>query len=146
MTNGHDAPTAPTHVTSAVIGVAPQEAFAFLSDGHCVGRWALGSFDTKPLGGGVFVGHSLFDGKALYLRAEGDPSTLLVTYYVGPEPDRLTPRITAHVARSEAAKQCRVSLIAERTPEMTDERWRNLTVVHETEILLIKALLERPRE
>jgi hypothetical protein len=30
--------------------------------------------------------------------------------------------------------------------DMTDERWRQLTVTHEAEILLIKAQLERPRE
>jgi hypothetical protein len=135
------------HTATATIGVTAEEAFAFMTDGHCVGRWALGSFGTEALGDGIFVGHSLFDGKALYLRCEGNPSGLAVTYHVGSQPDRLTPRISARVTRSEAAReQCQVALIAKRTPEMTDERWRNLTVVHETEILLIKALLERPRE
>jgi enamine deaminase RidA (YjgF/YER057c/UK114 family) len=135
------------HTASEMVRASPQTAFAFLADGLALGRWALGCFETKALGDGLFVGHSLFDGRALLVRIEGDPSQLAVTYHVGSTPDLLFPRITARVVRRELpdrdGQECLVSLIAERQPDMTEARWRHLTVTHETEILLIKALIER---
>jgi enamine deaminase RidA (YjgF/YER057c/UK114 family) len=138
----------PVHTASEMVRASPQAAFAFLADGLSLGRWALGCFGTKAAGDDLFVGHSLFDGKALFVRIEGNPSELAVTYHVGPAPDRLVPRITARVAGREpqgsGGQECRVSLIAERAPDMAPERWRHLTVTHETEILLIKAQIEQP--
>jgi hypothetical protein len=137
------------HTASERVATGAREAFAFLADGLSLGRWALGCFETKALGEGLFIGHSLFDGKALYVRIAADAARLAVTYHVGSSPDRLSPRIAARVAKGEAdgaAPQCMVSLIAERTPDMTDERWRQLRTLHEAEILLVKALLERKRD
>ncbi|MFI5013331.1 MAG: hypothetical protein ACHQAY_13395 [Hyphomicrobiales bacterium] len=126
-----------------------RDAYAFLADGRSLGRWALGCFETKLAGDGLFVGHSLFDGKPLFVRIEGDPSALVVIYHVGSTADRLSPRIRATVLpRGHAGTQdqeCVVSLVARREPDMTQERWRHVTVIHETEILLIKALIERDR-
>jgi hypothetical protein len=136
------------HTASATVAVGARRAFAFLADGVSLGRWSLGCFETKAAGDGVFVGHSLFDGKAFYVGIDPAEAELVVTYRVGSQPDRLAPRITAKVVPLEpdsaAGELCRVSLIAERTPDMTDERWRQLAVIHETEILLIKSQLERP--
>jgi hypothetical protein len=137
------------HTASECVATGARQAFAFLADGLSLGRWALGCFGTKAMGDGLFVGHSLFDGKALYVRIAADAARLAVTYHVGPRADRLSPRIEARVAECEAARtgqQCVVSLIAERTPDMTDERWRQLRTLHAAEILLVKALLERERD
>jgi hypothetical protein len=138
------------HTASAVIDVAPRQAFTFLADGISLGRWALGCFETKAMGDGVFAGRSLFDGRALYVRIEPSEGELAVTYRVGSQPDRLSPRISAKVSPlepgSSECERCLVSLIAERTPDMSDERWRQLAVTHETEILLIKGQLERMAE
>ncbi|SEE64674.1 Enamine deaminase RidA, house cleaning of reactive enamine intermediates, YjgF/YER057c/UK114 family [Rhizobiales bacterium GAS191] len=134
------------HVASERVRAPASSAFAFLADGRSLGRWALGCFETTARPDGLFAGHSLFDGKELLVRVEGDPEKLCVTYHVGPALERLSPRI---VAKVEAAAQrpggegeCLVSLIAERTPDMTEQRWRHLTTTHATEILLIKALIE----
>ena len=137
-----------SHTASAIVAVDARRAFAFLADGISLGCWALGSFDTVALAGGLFVGHSLFDGKALYIRINPDARKLVVIYEVGSRPDELSPRITAKVEPLEgvhsAAPRCRVSLTAGRAPEMTEERWRQLAIIHETEILLIKGQLEQP--
>ena len=45
------------HTASEMVRASPQTAFAFLADGLALGRWALGCFETKALGDGLFVGH-----------------------------------------------------------------------------------------
>jgi hypothetical protein len=143
-----DRPDACLHVASETVRAGAPEAFAFLGNGIALGRWALGCFGTRALGDDLFVGHSLFDGKALHVRIEKDPARLTVTYHVGTEPERLAPRVVSRVTPGDESggAHCIVSLIAERTPEMTDERWRQLQKIHEAEILIVKALLEREPE
>ena len=147
MSDDPGAPSA-SHVAAEEVEAPAAKAFAFLTDGLSLGRWALGCFGTQARPDGLFVGHSLFDGKELLVRVEGDPERFCVTYHVGQAPDRLAPRIFAKVEAvaqgGGKADSCRVSLVAERTPDMTPERWRHLTTIHETEILLIKALIETP--
>jgi enamine deaminase RidA (YjgF/YER057c/UK114 family) len=132
------------HVATAIVAASAEAAFAFMKDGLALGRWALGSFDTQALENGVFRGHSLFDGAARFIRIEDDAAKLSITYHVGQDPERLQPRILATIEPGAGTPpECRVSLIAWRDASMTDERWRHLTTTHETEILLVKALIER---
>ena len=134
------------HRASEIVQASAAHAYAFLADGLSLGRWALGCFTTSMRPDGVFAGHSLFDGKELLVRIEADPATLTVTYHVGSASNQLRPRIRATVEARPSlpggAEQCLVSLLAERTPDMADERWRHLTTTHAAEILLIKALME----
>ena len=139
--------TQPAHTATALVRAPAALAFAFLADGLALGNWALGCFGTADQGDGLFLGHSLFDGRPLLVRIAVDPERLEVTYRLGSDPDRLVPRIGARaepLRASEADPQaCQVSMTAERTPDMTAEHWRRLITTHETEILLIKAQIER---
>jgi hypothetical protein len=133
------------HCTVVECKVAAAQAFAFLADGLALGRWALGAWETVPVGGGVVRGRSLFDELAVWVRPVADPSQQRIDYYVGSDPDALVPRITAWVeamsAANEGGERCRIGLRAERGA-MDDARWLRLVRCHEVEILLIAARLE----
>ncbi len=127
---------------------APAEAaLRFLADGTRLGQWAFGCWNTTAQGDGLFLGHSLFDGAALWTRVECDAARNCVIFHVGSSPERLTPRILAivvpgpQVGRADDA--CLVTLMAWRDAGMEAERWRRLTTGHEAEIMLLKALIER---
>ena len=142
------APEADTHQASALCVVPADVALAFLSDGLALGRWALGAWNTEAAGGGVFRGRSLFDDCVAYVMPVADPAQAWVDFHVGATPERLAPRIRAVVAPvgpANAAKpvSCLVTLIAWRDASMDDARWLRLVRCHDTEILLIQALLAR---
>jgi hypothetical protein len=127
---------------------APAEAaFAFLSDGRTLGRWAFGCWNTEAVDGGLFRGHSLFDEAPLWVRVDADKQRLVVTFHVGSSAAALSPRIVAMVVPGPRTGRpegvCLVTLLAWRDTAMDDSRWKRLRVGHAAEILLLKALIER---
>jgi hypothetical protein len=129
-----------SHCVSAECAVPARRAYAFLSDGLAVGRWALGSFDARKVGRNLFRGRSLFDGAEVLYRPVGDPARLIVDYHVGREEASLVPRVMARVVPS-AKQSCLVMLVAWRDAAMSAARWERLVACHEVEIRLIQAQL-----
>lgn len=129
------------HRASVRCAASAEVALAFLADGQQLGRWALGCWQTEPVGGGVVRGHSLFDGQAGWVRPVMDAGEGTVTYHVGGAPDALVPRIVARVRPEPGGTHCSITLEAERTPGMDDARWLRLVRCHEVEVLLIEAQL-----
>lgn len=136
------------HSASIDVAAPAAAAFAFMADGLKQGRWAFGSWDREALEGGVFAGTSLFSGARTYVRIRADRDHLMVHYDVGGAPDagELMPRIVARIVPgpvlSMGENECVVSLIAWRTREMSDRRWHQLQVSHETQVLIIKHQIE----
>ncbi len=147
MPNETHPESASSHITSAVCRVPAKVALAFLADGVHLGHWALGCWQTEPIGDGVVRGHSHFDDQPGCVRPVMDEARMTVVYHIGATPDALSPRISAVVepaAGSDGAgASCRVSLLATRVPGMDDARWLRLMRCHEVEVLLIQARLER---
>jgi hypothetical protein len=146
MQNDMPPESAGSHCASVVCRVRAQEALAFLADGVRLGHWALGCWQTEPIGDGVVRGHSLFDDQPGCVRPVMDEARMTVVYHVGATADALSPRISAIVepvaGTDGAGGSCRVSLHAMRTPGMDDARWLRLMRCHEVEVLLIQARLE----
>lgn len=132
---------ATTHCASVLCRVPASLALDFLADGLRLGRWALGCWETEPAGEGVVRGHSLFDGQPAWVRPVADLQALGVVYHVGGSAQALAPRIRATVQPEPDGTACRISLHAERTPDMDDDRWLRLVRCHEVEVLLIDAQL-----
>ena len=86
-----------SHCVTAECAVPARRAYAFLSDGLAVGRWALGSFAARKVGRNLFRGRSLFDGAEMLYRPVGDAARLIVDYHVGTNPQALAP--AGHGAR-----------------------------------------------
>jgi hypothetical protein len=135
------------HTATAEVAVDADTAFTFMSDGIKQGQWALGSWERRQVKERLFVGISLFDGKETWVRISANPERLLVDYSVGRSPEALLPRNSARIVPGPATrrnkKTCLVTLMTWRLADMTDEAWEQLCVTHETELFIIKGLLER---
>lgn len=134
-----------SHCVTAECAVPARRAYAFLSNGLAVGRWALGSFDAEEVGENLFRGRSLFDGAPVLYRPVGDPERLIVDYHVGTTARTLVPRVMARVLPGDATgrgtRSCLVTLVAWRDRSMSDARWERLVACHEVEIRLVQAQL-----
>ena len=136
------------HSASIEVAAPAAAAFAFMADGLKQGRWAFGSWDREALGDGIFAGTSLFSGAKTYVRIRADQERLMVHYDVGaaPDADDLMPRIVARIVPGPVLgmeeNECVVTLTAWRTRDMSDRRWHQLQVSHETQVLIIKHQIE----
>jgi hypothetical protein len=121
-------------------------AFAFLADGMNQTYWALGSWDRRPVGDGVFAGTSLFDGTELFVRVIPRPEVLVVDFETGRSPDELQHRVEARVIPGEPLgrppRTCVVTLTIWRADDVTDPAWELLGHSFATEIQMIKGRLE----
>ena len=135
------------HTATAEVAVDAKTAFLFMADGIKQGRWALGSWDRRQVEEDLFVGTSLFDGQETWVRISADPEQLLIDYFVGRSPDSLLPRNSARIIPGPVTKRdeksCLITLMTWRAADVTDDAWERTCVTHETELFIIKGLLER---
>ena len=135
-----------SHCATAVCDATAELAFAFLADPSRLGSWALGCWDAQPAGEQTVRGVSLFDASTAYVRADPEPTRLLVDFAVGAGPDELVHRISARVIPGPVlgleASRSLVTLLAWRPADMPDDRWSRLVASHEAEILLLCARIE----
>ena len=134
------------HEASIEVAVPAEQAFAYLADGMKQGEWALGSWNRRPVGDGVFVGNSLFDGSELSIRLTGHPEHLLVVYDVGPSAEHLSPLVWGRAVPGPVvglpADHCVVTLTVWRGATTSDTTWELLSHTFPTELHMIKGRLE----
>jgi hypothetical protein len=134
------------HSVSSLCSAPARHAFAYLADPVRLGEWALGCWGAVASGAGIVKGTSLFDGTDTFARPLPDDGNLLVDYEVGDDPQRLVRRITARVVPGdvlgEPPSRSLVVLTGWRAGWMDDERWRQLVVAHEAEVLLLRHRIE----
>ena len=135
-----------SHSVSIEVSVTAQEAFSFLSNPENLGRWALGCWDTKATNQeGIYSGTSLFDGGKSYFRVDAIPEKYIIDYHLG-NSDVLRPRISIRVIEAATISReepcCVITISAWRDSQMDDERWHRLCATHETEVYLLKGLIE----
>ena len=122
------------------------EVFAFMQDGHKLGQWALGCWNTVEPQPGLYRGTSLIDQQVVWVRIDALLSTGMISYHVGSTPDALQPRIMAKVVPGEIlgrpASSSLLSLLAWRDASMDDDRWQQLRDCHRVELRIIRNLLQ----
>lgn len=135
------------HCVSTVIDVEPDAAFAYLSDGMNQSHWALGSWNRREVGNGVYAGTSLFDGSELFIRLSPRSDLMIVDFETGPSPDALRHSVEARVIAGETlgrgSDTCVVTLTIWRAEGIDDATWDLLGHSFATEIQMIKGRLER---
>lgn len=133
------------HSATALVQTPVRFAFDLLASADFVGGWSLGSMGLQPAGPSVFRGRSLFDGSETFVEIRPNPGLGLIDFAVGSLEQR-EPRISIRVIPGEVIARdpacCLVSLHAVRSASATPETWARTCIVHEAEILLIKAQLE----
>jgi hypothetical protein len=134
------------HSVSSICSAPASHAFSYLADPMRLGEWALGCWGAVASGPGIVKGTSLFDGVDTFARPLPHDRQLLVDYEVGDAPERLVRRITVRVipgdALGEPPSRSLVVLTGWRVRWMDDERWRQLVVAHEAEVLLLRHRIE----
>jgi hypothetical protein len=137
------------HTSSIDVAIDAEATFAIMADGAKQGEWAFGSWNRREVEPGLFVGASLFDGKETWVRIHADKERLTIEYEVGRSRDSLRFRNAARVLRGEALDHAPqssiVTLMTWRLASQSEAAWQQVCVTHETEMFLIKGLLERRR-
>lgn len=140
-------PAADVHAVARLCRARVSQALALLSTAPGLARWNLGLWRTQEQSPGWLVGRSLFGGGHGLAHVQVDATRGCVDYRVGSQAQQLVPRIQARVqAGAElgyADDRCVVTLMAWRSADMDDVRWRRLCATHEVEIDIIRAELER---
>ena len=134
------------HTTSIDVEVPAEVAFDFMADGMKHSTWAFGSANRRRIEGNLFLGTSMYSGNDVYVRIVPDPERLIIDFEVGYEPENLLPRIMARIIPGTSINResgiCLITLISWRAEGMSDSRWHRLCVSHETQMYLIKHMIE----
>jgi hypothetical protein len=134
------------HCASVHVAVPAETAFAFMASGMNQRFWALGSWDRRDEGDGIFSGTSLWDGSTLYIKVESYPDLWLVDYSTGTSPDDLRRLVQTRVVAGETLGRdpgtCVVTLVTWRGARPSDEAWARTYHAFKTEVHLIKGRLE----
>lgn len=134
------------HLASVRIDAPFDTVFDALSDGHRLGRWALGSMDLHPLAEpGLWRGTSLFDGTSAEVEIRPQRALGLIDFHLGPAGARV-PRVSIRVVGGADWGQpdttAMVAMTTWRAAWMDDDRWARTCKTHELEVLLFKAQIE----
>jgi hypothetical protein len=140
-------PAADVHAVARLCRARVPQALALLSTAAGLARWNLGLWHTQEQSPAWLAGTSLFGGGHGLAHVQVDAARGWVDYRVGSDAQNLLPRIKARVQPGAelgfADDHCIVTLMAWRSADMDDARWRRLCATHEVEIDIIRAELER---
>lgn len=122
------------------------DVFRFLADPANMDLWSFGTWKTVISDDGLIKGQALQDGSSVYVRIESHANQLLIDYHVGSDASQLQPRIFARVIPGNVVDlqddESILTMLAIRTPDMSNERWQSLINAHAVEIELIRSLIE----
>ena len=134
------------HTTSIAVQRPAAEAFRYMSDGLKQGEWTFGSWDREQIEADLFRGTSMFDGGTTYVRIRADADNLVIYYEVGHPDSGMSPRNMARIVPGTdlglGENSSIVTLLAWRRDNMSEERWRQLCVSHETQMFIIRNRIE----
>jgi hypothetical protein len=135
------------HTSSISIERPAEVVFEIMADGLAQGKWTWGSFDRREIEPGLFVGHSIFDGKETFVRLHVDRPRLIVDYDVGRSRESMQFRNMSRVIPGDllglGSEKAVVTLMTWRVASQSDEAWEQFGCIHEAEMFLIRGLLER---
>lgn len=134
------------HTCSVSVDAPALQAFKYMADGIKQGEWTFGSWDRRQVGEQLFVGRSMFDDKETYIKIDADEERLVIYYRLGEAPGCLQTRNMVRIVRGPDLgwedNRSLVTLLAWRSAFMSDDRWKQLCVSHETQMFIIKARIE----
>jgi len=138
------------HSSSILVRSDAARAFRLMADGGRQGRWALGSLRRRQVDAHTFVGESAFSGLPVWVRLHVDAARLSVDYEVAGSEAGLRFRNAARVFDGPTLGHPQgtavVTLFTWRLADQDDDAWAQIGSTHETEMFLIRALLESGRD
>ena len=107
-----------------------------------INLWSMGiewDMNTKD---NIVKGVSNYDQSVSYLKIVKKNNIKKIDYWIGKEIQNLTPRIYARITPTDDKDKNRLILVAFKTDDMDNERWKQLKELHQLEIKEIKKLIE----
>jgi hypothetical protein len=123
---------------SVIVAVPAQVAFRFMANGQKQSNWAMFSWNRRHVSGELFVGTSLFDDKELYVKLVAREELSLVDYSWQVEA-RVIPGDAIGLGQNNSL----INMTTWRTAQTDVVEWELMSHVWQTEIHLIKGLIER---
>jgi hypothetical protein len=134
------------HAVARLCRARTADALAVLGSANGFSSWNLGMRLARDLGTGIYEGRSIVGGGTVFARVQVEGPQGRIRYAVGSDKHHLVQRIEARVQDGielgYAKGTCVVTLLAWRSADINDERWRQLVAVHEVEIDLTRAAVE----
>ncbi len=134
------------HITSIQSSCNLEKAFNCLSDLNQISDWNFNLTEVLMIESHLAKGILKLIGESFLIRVSLEEEMKIIHFHLGNSTDSLVPRIMIRVLSypfsEKTGSGSLIRMIAWRTEEMDDERWRALKAAHEYEILQIKAMLE----
>ena len=134
------------HITWVQSSCNPEKAFHCLSDLNQITEWNFNLAEVRMFESHLAEGILKLNGESILIRVSLEEEMKIIHFHLGNSKEYMVPRIMIRVLpypfSEKTGSGSLISMIAWRTEEMDDERWRALKAAHEYEILQIKAMLE----
>ena len=128
-------------ISSIVIDCDIDTIYHFMSTIEKINLWSMGiewDMNTKY---NIVKGVSNYDQSVSYLKIVKNNNIKKIDYWIGKEIDNLSPRIYARITPTNDKDKNTLMMVAFRTDDMDNERWKQLKELHQLELNKIKELL-----
>ena len=131
-------------ISSITIHRDINDIFNFMIDIQQINLWSFGiQWDVEhPFENNIIKGISNTDQSISYLKITKNDKTKKINYWIGKDIENLIPRIYVRITPTRDIDVHKLSMIAFKTDDMDDERWKNLKNLHQSEIKTIKEYIE----
>ena len=132
-------------ISSIYINSNINDIFNFMCDIQQINLWSFGiQWDLEHIfEGGIIQGISTYDQSISYLKITKNEKSKKINYWIGRDLQNLISRIYVRICPTNNINVNELSMIALRMDDMDDERWDNLIHLHQSEIKIIKELIEK---
>ena len=131
-------------ISSIYINSNINDIFNFMIDINQINLWSYGIYwdYENILENNIIQGISNYDQSISYLKITKNDQSKKINYWIGKDIHNLISRIYVRISSTNERNMNELTMIALKTDDMNDEQWENLKNLHQSEIKIIKELIE----
>jgi len=131
-------------ISSIYINSNINDIFNFMIDINQINLWSYGIYwdYENILENNIIQGISNYDQSISYLKITKNDQSKKINYWIGKDIHNLISRIYVRISSTNERNMNELTMIALKTDDMNDEQWENLKDLHQSEIKIIKELIE----
>lgn len=114
--------------------------YQYMSNITNINEWSIG-IHWDITNDKIVQGISSYDDSISYLKIVKNDKIKKVDYWIGEDISDLVPRIYIRVLPTEDKKRNKLKMVAFRSDNMDDERWKRLKDAHQSELITIREIL-----
>ena len=131
-------------ISSIYINSNINDIFNFMIDINQINLWSYGIYwDYENIfEDNIIQGISNYDQSISYLKITKNDQSKKINYWIGKDIHNLISRIYVRISSTNERNMNELTMIALKTDDMNDEQWENLKDLHQSEIKIIKELID----